>query len=42
MLWPGEIRAWFTCFDQFPENTVAATFSATVLAKEAGVAESPL
>ncbi len=39
MLWPRGIRAWFTCFDQFHEKTVAATFSATALAKEAGVTE---
>jgi hypothetical protein len=39
MLWPREIRAWFTAFDEYPENTVAMTYSATALAKEAGVSE---
>jgi len=39
MLWPREIRTWFTIFDQFVETTVAATFSATALAKEAEVSE---
>jgi hypothetical protein len=39
MLWPQEIRAWFTIFDRFPETTAAMTYSATTLAKEAGVSE---
>jgi hypothetical protein len=39
ILWPRELRAWFTCFDQFPVTTAAVTFSATALAKEAGVSE---
>jgi len=39
MLWPREIRPWFTGYEQFHEATAAMTFSATALAKEAGVGE---
>ncbi|MBN1207617.1 MAG: hypothetical protein JXB05_22320 [Myxococcaceae bacterium] len=39
ILWPKEIRAWFTTFHMDPERTAATTFSATALAKEAGISE---
>jgi hypothetical protein len=39
MMWPREIRAWFTAFDRYPETTAAMTYSAAALAKEAGVNE---
>jgi hypothetical protein len=39
ILWPREIRTWFTSAENDPENTVAATLSATALAKEANVPE---
>jgi len=39
ILWPGETRFWFTGFDRIPENTAAIVYSATALAKEAGVSE---
>jgi hypothetical protein len=42
ILWPREIRSWFTGFEEFHENTAALTYSATVLAKEAGVSEDRL
>lgn len=42
MMWPREIRYWFTGFDMFHANTAALTYSATVLAKEAGVSEDRL
>jgi len=42
IMWPREIRAWFTGFEMMHANTVAATFSATALAKEAGVSEDRL
>ena len=37
--WPREIRSWFTSADMDPETTAAITFSATALAKQAGVSE---
>jgi hypothetical protein len=37
--WPREIRSWFTSAEGDPETTAAITFSATALAKEAGVSE---
>ncbi|WP_224368702.1 pentapeptide repeat-containing protein [Hyalangium versicolor] len=37
--WRREIRSWFTSFDMYPEETAAITFSATALAKDAGVSE---
>ena len=39
ILWPREIRSWFTGFDEYPANTVAMTYSATAFAKKAGVSE---
>ncbi|HLL03592.1 MAG TPA: hypothetical protein VK539_23610 [Myxococcaceae bacterium] len=39
ILWPRELRAWFTGFDEIYENTVALTYSATAFAKKAGVSE---
>ena len=39
MLWPREIRYWFNGFDEYPENTVAMTYSATAFAKKAGISE---
>ncbi|HLL03156.1 MAG TPA: hypothetical protein VK539_21420 [Myxococcaceae bacterium] len=39
ILWPREIRTWFSIFDGFVETTAAVSFSATVLAKKAGVSE---
>ena len=42
MLWPRAIRYWFNGFDEYPENTAAMTYSATALAKEAGVNEDRL
>jgi hypothetical protein len=42
IMWPREIRSWFTGYDRFHEKTVAATFSATALAKEAGISEDRL
>ena len=42
MLWPREIRAWFTGFELFHKTTAALTYSATILAKEAGVSEDRL
>lgn len=39
MTWPREIRSWFTSFDMYPSTTAAVVFSATALAKEAGVSE---
>ncbi|WP_224373055.1 pentapeptide repeat-containing protein [Hyalangium versicolor] len=39
MTWPREIRPWFTGFDRYPKATAAMTYSATALAKEAGVSE---
>jgi hypothetical protein len=39
MMWPREIRRWFDDFDEYEENTAAMTYSATALAKEAGVSE---
>lgn len=40
--WPREIRTWFTTADTDPETTAAITFSATELAKEAGVSEEQI
>lgn len=37
--WPGELGRWFTIAENDPEGTVAATLSATELAKQANVAE---
>jgi hypothetical protein len=37
--WPRELRTSFTFFGICPETTAAITYSATVLAKEAGVSE---
>jgi len=37
--WPREIRSWFASADMDPETTAAITFSATALAKQAGVSE---
>jgi hypothetical protein len=39
ILWPREIRPWFTSAEFDPETTAAVTFSATDLAKEANVSE---
>jgi len=39
ILWPGETRFWFTSFHRLPETTAAIVYSATALAKEAGVSE---
>ncbi|MBN1207604.1 MAG: hypothetical protein JXB05_22240 [Myxococcaceae bacterium] len=39
MTWPREIRGWFSSFDMYPKTTEAVVFSATTLAKEAGVSE---
>jgi hypothetical protein len=39
MMWPREIRSWFSGFDEYPENTAAMTYSATAFAKQAGVSE---
>jgi hypothetical protein len=39
ILWPRELRSWFTGFDEFPATTVAMTYSATAFAKKAGVSE---
>jgi len=39
MPWPREIRDWFTGFDRYPSTTAAMTYSATTLAKQAGVSE---
>jgi hypothetical protein len=39
ILWPPEIRPWFTSAADDPEGTVAVTFSAAELAKEANVGE---
>jgi len=39
ILWPREIRTWFSIFDGFVKTTAAVSFSATALAKEAGVSE---
>ena len=39
ILWPREIRTWFTSAEDDPETTPAVTFSATALAKEANVPE---
>jgi hypothetical protein len=37
--WPREIQSWFTSAERDPKTTAAITFSATALAKEAGVTE---
>jgi hypothetical protein len=42
MMWPREIRSWFTGFELFHANAAALTYSATVLAKQAGVSEDRL
>jgi hypothetical protein len=42
IMWPREIRHWFTGFDMFHANTAALTYSATILAKAAGVSEDRL
>jgi hypothetical protein len=39
ILWPREIRPWFIGFEMFHKTTVAMTYSATALAKEASVSE---
>jgi hypothetical protein len=39
ILWPREIRSWFTSAENDPETTAAVTFSATKLAKQANVSE---
>jgi hypothetical protein len=40
--WPTEIQAWFTTFHMDPKTTAASTYSATALAKEAGVSEEQI
>jgi len=42
MMWPREIRHWFTGFEMYHANAAALTYSATVFAKEAGVSEDRL
>ncbi len=42
ILWPREIRSWFTSAEDDPETTAAVTFSATALAKQANVPEERL
>jgi len=37
--WPREIRSWFTSAYGDPTTTAAVTFSATALAKQAGISE---
>ncbi|HLL02418.1 MAG TPA: hypothetical protein VK539_17685 [Myxococcaceae bacterium] len=39
IMWPREIRSWFTGFGEHHETTAAITYSAVALAKEAGVSE---
>jgi hypothetical protein len=39
ILWPREIRSWFIGFDDLHKTAAAITYSATALAKEAGVSE---
>lgn len=39
ILWPREIRTWFTSAEYDPETTAAVTFSAAELAKQAGVSD---
>ena len=39
ILWPGEIRFWFTSIEGYPETTTAMTYSATEFAKAASVSE---
>jgi hypothetical protein len=39
ILWPRDIRPWFIGFEMIHKTTVAMTFSATALAKEASVSE---
>jgi hypothetical protein len=39
IMWPREIRTWFTSIEGYPETTTAMSYSATELAKQGGVAE---